>query len=59
MKFYGYKEDERYGYKHEVGPRTEFYTYSIRTVDSIVANIRENPEGIIDDLKRARKTQRG
>ena len=59
MGFYHLKDEPRYGYKHELGPKTAQYTYSQATVDLIVEQIRENPEGIIDDLKRAANNRRG
>lgn len=52
MKFYDLKDNQRYGYCHEIGSTTS-HTYSMRTVDFIVDTIAQNPEGIIDDLKSA------
>ena len=58
MKFYNLKDDKRYGYRHEIGAQRSC-TYSMQTVDFIVGKIKENPDGIIDDLKSALKTPRG
>ena len=54
MNFYGLKDDDRYGYCHEIGG-TNSHTYSMRTVEFIVETVSGNPDGIIDDLKRALK----
>ena len=55
LKFYHFKEEQKYGYRHRVGPNTEGYTYSSRTIDLIVEQIELNPDGIIDELKGALK----
>jgi len=59
MKFYDLKEKKEYGYKHQLGTKSEQCTYSFRTVEMIVQKILENPDSIIDDLKKAIKNERG
>lgn len=54
MKFYGLKDNQEYGYPHKIG-ESQQYTYSMKTVDLIVDLIKENPDGVIDDLKSAMK----
>lgn len=54
MKFYGFKENQEYGYCHAIGNNCN-HTYSMRTVDFIVQAICDNPESVIDDLKAALK----
>lgn len=50
MNFYDLKHSRDYAYCHQIGRQTQ-YTYSMRTVDMIVERIKENPSGVIDDLK--------
>lgn len=52
MRFYSLQDDPMYAYLHEMGGKDRRYTYSERTISMIVENIRSNPEGIIDDLKK-------
>lgn len=54
MTFYDFKNNKDFGYAHEIG-NSKQYTYSMRTVEHIVREIEQDPEGIIEDLKSAMK----
>ena len=56
MRFYDFKSQQKYAYKHIVG-KTESYTYSMATVDFILSVISDSPDTIIDDLKNALKNK--
>lgn len=56
-KFYGMKDEQKYTYKHKLG-KSETCTYSMRTVDFVMELISENPDGLIDALKREMKLRK-
>ena len=50
--FYGMKTDSRYSYDNSLEGEASSFIYSQQAVDLIWDKIRENPEGIIDRLKK-------
>lgn len=50
MRFYDLKHKPEYGYSHAIS-QSESYTYSMKTVDFIMEQIKANPGSVIDDLK--------
>lgn len=57
LSFYDLKSKSQYAYRHEVA-NTVTYTYSTQVVDFIIEEIRRNPSGIIDGLKRETKKKK-
>lgn len=54
VSFYGMKDNEKYCYKYSHG-ETMFYSYSMSAVDFIYAQIKDNPEHIIQTLRESIK----
>ena len=53
VEYYGLKEKENLCFKHTV-PNIA-YTYSQQAIDFIVAEIKKDPQGILDHLKKSVK----
>lgn len=51
IEFYDIKSDNKYSYKHSLGNSTS-YTYSERLVDFIINEIKKNPDGFVESLKK-------
>lgn len=51
LNFYDLRSKREFAYKHQIGDSSR-YTYSMRAVDFIVDQIKEDPSGIIDGLKK-------
>lgn len=51
IEFYDIKSDNKYSYKHSLGNSTS-YTYSERLIDFIINEIKKNPDGFIESLKK-------
>lgn len=51
IEFYDIKSDNKYSYKHSLGNSTS-YTYSERLIDFIINEIKKNPEGFVESLKK-------
>ncbi len=54
IDFYDIKNDPKYSYKHTIGNQ-EQYTYSQQFVDFIIEEIKKNPDGFVDSLKKSNK----
>ena len=50
-EFYDIKSDNKYSYKHSLGNSTS-YTYSERLIDFIINEIKKNPDGFVESLKK-------
>ena len=55
MNFYSLKDNETYTYMHKTDGHTPTYSYSPKIVDFVVENIKKDPTGIIEALKRKDK----
>lgn len=51
IEFYDIKSDNKYSYKHSLGNSTS-YTYSERLIDFIINEIKKNPGGFVESLKK-------
>ncbi|MBS6257309.1 DUF3644 domain-containing protein [Holdemanella biformis] len=51
IEFYDTKSDNKYSYKHSLGNSTS-YTYSERLIDFIINEIKKNPDGFVESLKK-------
>ena len=51
IEFYDIKSDIKYSYKHSLGNSTS-YTYSERLIDFIINEIKKNPDGFVESLKK-------
>ena len=51
IEFYDIKNNIKYSYKHSLGNSTS-YTYSERLVNFIIKEIKKNPDGFVESLKR-------
>lgn len=51
IEFYDIKNNIKYSYKHSLGNSTS-YTYSERLVNFIIEDIKKNPDGFVESLKR-------
>lgn len=51
IEFYDIKSDNKYSYKHSLGNSTS-YTYSERLIDFIINEIKKNPDGFVESLKK-------
>lgn len=51
IEFYDTKSDNKYWYKHSLGNSTS-YTYSERLIDFIINEIKKNPDGFVESLKK-------
>ena len=51
IEFYDIKRDNKYSYKHSLGNSTS-YTYSERLIDFIINEIKKNPDGFVESLKK-------
>ena len=51
IEFYDIKSDNKYSYKHSLG-NSASYTYSEKLVDFIVSEIKKNPDGFVESLKK-------
>lgn len=51
IEFYDIKSDNKYSYKHSLGNSTS-YTYSERLIDFIINEIKKNPDGLVESLKK-------
>lgn len=51
IEFYDIKSDNKYSYKHSLGNSTS-YTYSARLIDFIINEIKKNPDGFVESLKK-------
>lgn len=51
IEFYDIKNDNKYSYKHSLGNSTS-YTYSERLIDFIINEIKKNPDGFVESLKK-------
>lgn len=51
IEFYDIKNNIKYSYKHSLGNSTS-YTYSERLVNFIIEEIKKNPDGFVESLKR-------
>ena len=51
IEFYDIKSDNKYSYKHSLG-NSASYTYSEKLVDFIVNEIKKNPDGFVESLKK-------
>lgn len=51
IEFYDIKSDNKYSYKHSLGNSIS-YTYSERLVDFIINEIKKNPDGFVESLKK-------
>ena len=51
IEFYDIKSDNKYSYKHSSGNSTS-YTYSERLIDFIINEIKKNPNGFVESLKK-------
>lgn len=51
IEFYDIKNDNKYSYKHSLG-NSASYTYSEKLVDFIVNEIKKNPDGFVESLKK-------
>jgi ribosomal protein L23 len=54
IDFYNVKADPKYAYKHLIG-KQEQYTYSQQFVDFILSEIKKNPSGFVESLKKSKK----
>ena len=52
IRFYNIKDETRYSYKHIVG-NTESFTYSQSFIEFIIREIKNNPDGFVESLKKA------
>ena len=51
IEFYDIKSDNKYSYKHSLRNSTS-YTYSERLIDFIINEIKKNPDGFVESLKK-------
>lgn len=51
IEFYDIKSDNKYSYKHSLGNSTS-YIYSERLIDFIINEIKKNPDGFVESLKK-------
>lgn len=51
IEFYDIKSDNKYSYKHSLGNSIS-YTYSERLIDFIINEIKKNPDGFVESLKK-------
>lgn len=51
IEFYDIKSDNKYSYKHSLENSTS-YTYSERLIDFIINEIKKNPDGFVESLKK-------
>ena len=51
IEFYDIKSDNKYSYKHSLGNSTS-YTHSERLIDFIINEIKKNPDGFVESLKK-------
>lgn len=51
IEFYDIKSDNKYSYKHSLGNSTSC-TYSERLIDFIINEIKKNPDGFVESLKK-------
>ncbi|OON84777.1 hypothetical protein BXO88_15645 [Oribacterium sp. C9] len=58
MDFYCIKNEPKYAYKHTIGNQ-EQYTYSQQLVDFLISEIRKNPTGFVESLKKRKKITPG
>lgn len=49
--YYDIKNDNKYSHKHSLGNYVS-YTYSEKLVDFIVDEIKKNPDGFVESLKK-------
>ena len=56
IDFYGMKSEEKYAYKHVIGQSSQ-YTYSQHAAEFIVKEIKNDPQNIVDQLKKAKKNR--
>ena len=54
IDFYNVKAEPRFAYKHEIG-KTPQYTYSQQFVDFIFEEIKKNPSGFVESLKKSKR----
>lgn len=54
IKFYNLKSEERYAFKHMIG-ESERYSYSLEAANFIVDQIKQKPNTIINEIKKANK----
>ena len=52
IQFYNIKDEIKYSYKHIVG-NTESFTYSRPFIEFIIREIKNNPDGFVESLKKA------
>jgi hypothetical protein len=57
INFYDIKNDENYSYAHKTDGKTTGHTYAPALVDMILAQIKNNPTGVIDALKPKGKSR--
>lgn len=53
IDFYDIKQDKKYAYEHVIGNQRHF-TYSQQFIDFIIDEIKKNPDGFVDSLKRSK-----
>ncbi len=58
IDFYNVKDEPTYAYKHTIGNQ-ENYTYSQQFVDFIFTEIKKNPNGFVESLKKSKKITPG
>ena len=58
IDFYNIKAEPRYAYKHTIGNQ-ENYTYSQQFVDFIFSEIKKNPDGFVESLRKSKRITPG
>ena len=56
-QFYGMKENERYAVNTAMPSEAPRYAYSQQAIDDIASQIKQDPEGVIDSLRKRLRTQ--
>jgi hypothetical protein len=51
--FYNVKDNEKFAYKHIIGKQSS-YTYSQQFVDFIIEEIKKNPDGFVESLRKSK-----
>ncbi|WP_303886164.1 DUF3644 domain-containing protein [Abiotrophia defectiva] len=54
MDFYNVKSDPKFSYAHKIGEKLQ-YTYSQQLVEFIVAEIKKDPQRIVESLRKSKK----
>ena len=54
IDFYDVKNNSKFAYKHVVGNQSS-YTYSQQLIETIVNEIKKDPQHFVESLKRAKK----